>query len=67
MNVDDIEQDDMNKENEITENALLNKYSNNYKEMPFYLMTLEDNFGECKQIKIYQKKHKRNNKKVFSQ
>ena len=54
MNVDDIEQDDMNKENEITENALLNKYSNNYKEMPFYLMTLEDNFGECKQIKIYQ-------------
>ena len=54
MNDDDIEQDDMIKENEITENALLNKYSNNYKEKPFYLMTLEDNFGECKQIKIYQ-------------
>ena len=54
MNDDDIEQDDIIKENNLTENTLLNKYSNNYKEMPFYLMTLEDNFGECKQIKIYQ-------------
>ena len=27
--------------------------TNKYKK-PFYLMTLEDNNGECKQIKIYQ-------------
>ena len=54
MNEDEIEQDDIIKENDLTEKTLLNKYSNNYKEMPFYLMTLEDNLGECKQIKIYQ-------------
>ena len=54
MNDDDIEQDDIIKENDLKENTLLNKYSNNFKEMPFYLMTLEDNYGECKQIKIYQ-------------
>ena len=31
-----------------------NKLSQNSSQMPFYLMTLEDNDGKCKQIKIYQ-------------
>ena len=35
----------------VKDESNVNKNKNN---MPFYLMTLEDNNGECKQIKIYQ-------------
>ena len=37
------------------QNSFFNsKLSQNSSQMPFYLMTLEDNEGKCKQIKIYQ-------------
>ena len=39
---------------DMNENFLINRFNQNHKEKPFYLMTLEDNFGEYKQIKIYE-------------
>jgi len=43
----------MNFEKYVIKNSQ-NKKDENKNNMPFYLMTLEDNNGECKQIKIYQ-------------
>ena len=39
--------------NNIKENFQKNLSNNNFKLKPFYLMTLEDNDGDTKQIKIY--------------
>ena len=47
------EKDELMEKNILKDNLSQNRSINSFKLKPFYLMTLEDNDGDTKQIKIY--------------